>query len=56
MPVAAEGAAIGGALAFDAGKQRGIKGIALSSIAALAGALVFSFVARRFFHGCADDD
>ena len=51
MPMAADRAAVGGALAFHAGQQSGIKGVALGAIPALAGAHALFHFRRGFFHG-----
>ena len=50
MPVAAELALVGGALASDPGEQRGIEGVALRAVAALARASAPAFVLGRLFH------
>ncbi|MDB6113594.1 MAG: hypothetical protein JWQ62_539 [Lacunisphaera sp.] len=51
MPLAAEGTPIGGALALDAGDQRGIEGVALGAVAAFPRAALAALVGRGLFHG-----
>ena len=51
MPMAADRAAIGGALALHAGQQSGIEGVALGAIPALARAHALFHFRRGFFHG-----
>ncbi len=51
MPLAAEHAAIGAALARDPGDDGGIEGIALGAVTALAGAHALPLVVRGLLHG-----
>ncbi len=50
VPVSAQRAVIGLPLAFHAGQQCRIQGIALGAVPALAAAAVFSFFLRGLFH------
>ena len=50
MPLAAERALIGFALAFDAGEAGGVEGVALRAVAAFACAHAALFFARGLFH------
>ncbi len=50
MPVFTERAMIGGALAFEAGEQRGIERVTLRAVATLAPADVVALIAGRTFH------
>ena len=51
MPPPAQRAAVGGALALDPGDGRGVEGVALRAVAALAGAHALPLVGRGFLHG-----
>ena len=50
MPMTAERATVGLALALDAREKGGVQGVALRAVPPLAGAAVFSFVLGGFFH------
>ena len=51
MPVSAQRAAIGGALAFDPGQKCGVEGVALGAIPPLARTPVLPLFLRGLLHG-----
>lgn len=51
VPEVAERAAVGGALTGDTDDKRGVEGVGLRAITALARTHVGAFVAGGFFHG-----